>query len=171
MNYYIETLIPKKFLEKTSISVERNSWILSLLPTLKLKAVELTQILIKVRNLTKQNNFIIQKAEKGNTEVILDKESYIEKMKELLSGTSKFKRLDILLDKLSFVINYQDKIKNILKNFHDLKSLTDMLYKKTLPVGCHLGILRHKLRYTNLSLTTVHLLDQCLSLFTHHRIS
>ena len=35
-----------------------------------------------LKNLTKQKDIIIQKADKGNTVVILDKESYIEKMKE-----------------------------------------------------------------------------------------
>ena len=93
---------------------KKHSWILSLLPTLKLKAVELAQILVVMRNVTKQKDFIIQKA------VILDKKSYIEKMKELLSRTSKFKHLEVPLDKhLRVAINYQDKSKNILKNLHD----------------------------------------------------
>ena len=62
----------------------------------------------------------MQKADKGNTVVILDKESYIEKMKELSSGTSKFEHLEIPPDKhLNFVINSQDKIKKILKSLHD----------------------------------------------------
>ena len=63
-------------------------------------------------------------------------------MKELLSQTSKFERLEILADKhLNFVINSQDKIKNILKSFHDKESLIDMLYKKISPFGCRPGIL------------------------------
>ena len=36
-----------------------------------------------LRNLTKQKDIIIKKADKGNTAVILEKESYIKKMKEL----------------------------------------------------------------------------------------
>ena len=95
-----------------------------------------------LNNLTKQKGIIIQKVDKGNTVVILDKESYIEKIKELLSYTSKFKRLKILPDKhLNFVINSQDKIKNILKSLHDKESLTNMLYTKISPVGYRLGIL------------------------------
>ena len=70
-----------------------------------------------LRNLTKQKDIIIKKAYKGNTEVILNKVSYIEKMKELLSDTSKFECLEILPDKhLNCVINSQNKIKNILKS-------------------------------------------------------
>ena len=95
--------------------------------------------------LTKQKNIIMQKADKGNTVVILDKESYIEKMKELLSDTSKFECLEIPPDKyMDFVINSRDKIKNILKSLHDKEGFTDIkekLYKKVLPVGCRPGIL------------------------------
>ena len=54
-----------------------------------------------LRNLTKQKDIIMQKPDKGNTIVILDKESYIEKMKELLSDPSKFEYLEILPDKHS----------------------------------------------------------------------
>ena len=80
-----------------------------------------------LKNLTKQKDIIIQKADKGNNVVILGKESYIEKVKELLSDTSKFERLKILPDKhLNFVINSQDKIKNIFKSLGDKESLTDM---------------------------------------------
>ena len=96
----------------------------------------------EAKALTKQRDIIIQKAGKGNTLVILDKVSYIEKMKGLLSDTSKFERLDIPPDKdLNFVINSEDKIKNILKSFHNKESLTDILYKKILSAGCRPGIL------------------------------
>ena len=82
-------------------------------------------------NLTKQKDIIIQKADKGNAVVILDKESYTEKMNELLSDSSKFESLEIPPDKyLNFLINSHDKIKNIPKSLHDKESLTDMLYKK-----------------------------------------
>ena len=63
-------------------------------------------------------------------------------MKELISDTSKFEHLEVPPDKhLNSVINFQHKIKNILKSLHDKESLTDMLYKKVSPVGCHPGIL------------------------------
>ena len=63
-------------------------------------------------------------------------------MNELLGDTIKFERVEIPLDKhLNFVINSQDKIKNILKSFHDEESLTDVLCKKISPAGCRPGIL------------------------------
>ena len=61
-------------------------------------------------------------------------------MKEILSDSTKVERLEIPPNKYSnFVINSQDKMKNILKSFHDKVSQTDMLYKKVSPVGCHPG--------------------------------
>ena len=52
-----------------------------------------------LRNLTRQKDDIIQKADKGTTIVILDKKSYIEKMKELLGDISKSEPLEIPPDK------------------------------------------------------------------------
>ena len=63
-------------------------------------------------------------------------------MKELLGDTSKFECLEIPPHKdLNFVINSQDKTKNILKSLLDKESLTDMLCKKISPVGCHPEVL------------------------------
>ena len=42
---------------------------------------------------------------------------------------------------MNFIINSQKKIKNILKSLHKKESLTDMLYKKILPVEYCPGIL------------------------------
>ena len=44
-----------------------------------------------LRNSTKQKDIIIQNADKGNTVVILDNETNIEKMKVLLSDIKKLK--------------------------------------------------------------------------------
>ena len=60
----------------------------------------------------------------------------------MLSDISKFERLEVPPDShLNFLINSQDKTKNIFKNLHDEESLADMLYKKISPVGCRPGIL------------------------------
>ena len=65
----------------------------------------------------------------------------MRKKRELLSDTSKFEHLEIPPDKhLNFVINSQDKIKNILKSLHDKGSI-NLLYKKISPFGYHPWIL------------------------------
>ena len=125
-----------------------------------------------LKNLTKQKDIMKQKADKGNTVFILDEEPYIEKMKELLGDTSKFECLEIPPNKhLNFVINSHDKIKSILKSLHEKESLTDLLYKKNRLLDAALVFNMAKLRYTDLSLTIVHVLDQYLTLLIHHRIS
>ena len=69
-------------------------------------------------------------------------------MNNLLSDTSKFGPLKVPPGKnLDFVINSQDKIKNILKCLHDKESLTDMLYKNISPVGCRPEILYGQAKY------------------------
>ena len=98
-----------------------------------------------LRNLTKQKDIIIQKADKGNSVVILDKESYIVKMKELLSDTSKFERPEIPPHKY---LNLKFRMLDAVLEFYVVK-----------------------LTYTNPSLTIAHLLDLYLMLVTHHRKS
>ena len=50
-------------------------------------------------------------------------------MKQLLSETSKFERVEIPPDKyLNFAINYLGKTRNILKSLHEKEGLTDVLY-------------------------------------------
>ena len=59
----------------------------------------LTKAELHALNSLKQNNdLIIQKADKGNTVVIIDKDAYKTKMKSLISDPSKFKKLDIQND-------------------------------------------------------------------------
>ena len=61
-----------------------------------------------LRNLKKQKDVILQKADKvtGNPTVILDKQSYNDKMKELLHATTNFEIHESPPDNhLSFIIN------------------------------------------------------------------
>ena len=48
-----------------------------------------------LENLTKNRNYVIQKVEKGNTGVIINKNDYKTKMKDTLSDSTKFKKLEI----------------------------------------------------------------------------
>ena len=89
-------------------------------------------------------------------------------MKELLNDNIKFGRLEIPPDKyLNFVINSQDKIKNIPKSLHIKRVLLICYIRKFCLLDDVLGFYMTKLRYTHLSLTIVHLLDLHLMLLTH----
>ena len=46
-----------------------------------------------------ENNRVIQKVEKGNTIVILDKDSYLKSVETLLKDSSKFKSIPVAPDK------------------------------------------------------------------------
>ena len=48
-----------------------------------------------LHNLLKQKHLVIQKANKGNTVVITEKNAYISKMKEIISDTTKFEQMNI----------------------------------------------------------------------------
>ena len=70
------------------------------------------QALLTLKN---KNNLVFQKADKGNTIVILDKTSYISSVESLLQDTQKFQKLDIRSDKeLNYLINLENKLKKFL---------------------------------------------------------
>ena len=70
----------------------------------------LTDPEIKALNkLMKQKDLVIQKADKGNVVVIIDKKAYLNKIKSLLSDATKFEKLDINEGKdLNFIINAEN---------------------------------------------------------------
>ena len=103
----------------------------------------LTKAELHAANSLKQNNdIIIQKADKSNTVVIIDKDAYQAKMKSLISYPSKFKKLDIKNDKhLNFILDKERKLKDILKPLYDKGCLTKSQYLKICPSGSKPGIL------------------------------
>ena len=56
------------------------------------------------------------KAEKGNTIVILDKDSYLKSVETLLKDSSKFKNIPVAPDKdLNYIIDSEKRINDLLK--------------------------------------------------------
>ena len=88
-------------------------------------------------------DLIIQKANKGNVIVIIDKNVYVTKMNNILNDDTKFvkvtfgkrnKELDYLLDK-------QDKIVTFLKKLGDSGVITDYVLNNLKPCGSQPGVL------------------------------
>ena len=78
-------------------------------------------------NLKNENNLVIQKADKGNSIVILDKDSYLKSVETLLKDSSNFKSIPGAPDKdLSYVINSEKRVTDLLKN---LKTRTQSVKK------------------------------------------
>ena len=72
--------------------------------------------------LLKNKDIIIQKADKGNTVVILNRKDYVCKMKNILNGSSKFHKVYIDHDKiLNHLIHMENIVTDVLKNLRDKK--------------------------------------------------
>ena len=77
------------------------------------------------------DDIVIQKFDKGNLVVILDKDTYLGKMRVLLSDTSKFIELSLEDDKiLDELLLVENKINNVL---------TEDITSKLSPVGSQPG--------------------------------
>ena len=92
--------------------------------------------------LSKQTDFVIQKSDKGNTVVLIDKETYKNKIGDIISDSGKFEKLNIEEDKqLNFLINSEKKLKDILKKFFKIGCLDKDKYDLISPTGSKPGIL------------------------------
>ena len=68
-----------------------------------------------LKNLSQNKQIVIQKSDKGNSIVIVDRVKYIEKMENFLSDQSKFQKTTVKDDNLFNFITSQEK--PIDKNF------------------------------------------------------
>ena len=95
-----------------------------------------------LKNLSKNPDVIIQKSDKGNSVVILDKKVSLEKMKKMLNKNKQFLKLSIQEDKhYNFLINLEKKIREPLKESYQLNIIDKKTYDKLCHVGSHFGIL------------------------------
>ena len=91
---------------------------------------------LALKDLIKNRDLVIQKADKGNIVVILNKNDYISRMKVILNDSSKFQKLSIDQNKvLNHIVHMENRIIDVLKKLK--KKKIEDLY----PVGSSLGIL------------------------------
>ena len=91
-------------------------------------------------SLSKSKDIVIQKSDKGNSVVIVDKETYIKGMENLLSDERKFERVTLKNDAfLNFVVNQEKHIDTIFKNLVDSNSMSKEMPKSIKPVGSRSG--------------------------------
>ena len=80
--------------------------------------------LAALTNLSKNKDIIIQKSDKGNSAVIVDKDTYIKRMENLLSDQRNFEKVTLKNDAfLNFVVNQENPIDTIFKNLVDSSSM------------------------------------------------
>ena len=72
---------------------------------------------LALKDLIKNRDLVIQKADKGNTVVILNKNDYISRMNVILNDSSKFQKLSIDQNKvLNHIVHMENRIIDVLKN-------------------------------------------------------
>ena len=95
-----------------------------------------------LKRLSKNKDIVIQKADKGNTVVILDKCSYISAIEEILNDNSRFSKLGIPNGKeINHIVNLEKKITSELRLLKDKETIDKSTYKIIKPVGSRQGIL------------------------------
>ena len=92
--------------------------------------------LAAVANLSKNKDIVIQKSDKGNSIVIVDKDNYIKRMEILLSDRRKVKKVTLKNNAfLNFVDNQEKCIDTIFKKLVDSNSMSKEMRKFVKPVG------------------------------------
>ena len=90
----------------------------------------------------RNKNIVIEKADKGNTVVIIDKEKYIQGVKIIISDSSKFISLNIPPeDYINYIANVEKKFRKVFNNFYDNNKISKDDLLKICPVGSRPGIL------------------------------
>ena len=92
-----------------------------------------------MQNLSKTNDLIIHKFDKGNSVVIIDRQHYIKKMDDILSGQKKLSLKDDTL--LNFAINQKKHVDKVLKNLAQSKSITEKTRKSLKLAGSRPGVM------------------------------
>ena len=83
---------------------------------------------------------ITQKSHKGNSVILLNRNDYIKQRNEMLSDSSKFKKLDIKPGKeINSLLQKEDRLTNFLQKMK--RHISDQLFKELYPRGSQPGIM------------------------------
>ena len=81
-----------------------------------------------------EKDLVMQKADKGNTIVILNKNDYISRHNQILDDTSKFKRLNLEEGKvLNHIIHMEQHIIDLLKSLKNQDEISEKHYHNLYP--------------------------------------
>ena len=89
-----------------------------------------------LKSLKNDDRIVIQKSDKGNSVVILNKSTYIDRMEELLSDVTKFESISIQDGKdYNYIWNQELRVRETLKVLKSSNSIDAKLYDKLCPRG------------------------------------
>ena len=95
-----------------------------------------------LKTLLKDDSIVIQKSDKGNSVVILDRSTYIERVLDILADTSKFRKINIAEGKdYNYIHNQELRISRELKKLNKKGTLSDSEYEELAPCGSRPSIL------------------------------
>ena len=95
-----------------------------------------------LKDLSSINDLIIQKSDKGNSIVLLDRNLYTTRIEELLSDTTKFMKLDIQPGKeLQAISKTEERIRKTLHRLSDENKITKFQFDRLKPIGSRPGVL------------------------------
>ena len=77
--------------------------------------LKIPQKLEALDRLSKNKNLIVQKADKGNCVVLVDRDVYTKHMENIFKDNTKFEQVDIKTRTLNFQFNNEKRINEILK--------------------------------------------------------
>ena len=84
------------------------------------------KVFIALQNLSENKNLIIQKSDKGNSVVIVDREDYIRKMNDILNDKKKFWKINMKDNTLlNFAINQEKHVDKLRKKRVEPNSMTE----------------------------------------------
>ena len=97
---------------------------------------------IALQNLSKNKDLIIQKSDKGNSVVIVQRQDYLEKMNDILSDQKKFSKVSLKDDTLlNFDISQEKHVDKVLKKLVECKGMMEKTRKSLKPVGTRPGVM------------------------------
>ena len=95
-----------------------------------------------LNNLVKNKDIVIQKTDKGNNVIILNRSDYISKLSKILEDTSKFKRMNVKERKaLNHLIHMEERIIRLLKSLEDQGEISEKERNDLYSSGSKPGIL------------------------------
>ena len=98
--------------------------------------------IVALKTLSKNKDLIIQKSDKGNSIVLINKSDYLDKMYNILSDSKKFGKSSAVDDKhLNFIIGIEKKLTDLLKELKATEAISQIDYKNLKPRGSSFGVL------------------------------
>ena len=95
-----------------------------------------------LKSLRADKSIVIQKSDKGNSVVILDRCAYLQGVEVLLADTSKFRKLNVLPEKdYNYIWNQELRVRQTLNNLVSSKAISEELCSKLVPSGSRPGVM------------------------------